>query len=1218
MKLKTIDYLKETKQEFYLCRICSEIVSRSHFDSEEHINKINSDISIDINKSFENAFISIKCQFFDTRHNYIYTDLYFKKHIKDIILKNINDTKYYKSYIIKKNMLNFNYNAELHHYTDKFKSNNIINDINNIENLEKNDEYMKPYLIKTSTDEYDYNLDKMYEDLDKVNFIKSGNSITYIHNMGCNIKISECELLRGSSFENIPKIFYNSKMINIIKNKDLKCFLYCYIRKFLNPVNKHSERVSKIDKKLVKKLEEELQYNFDNFEINNIPKIENLLETNIYVYSCDKNLKNKIPIYKSDKNFKKYLDLLLYENHYMNIKRIDLFFNPNLTNKKYFCRNCCNTFFSEKKYNEHITFCETNKTMISLPSKFKYLQFRNIQNTIQHPFIAFADIESYMIYKNEKVSNHEHLISGYYLHCLDEKYSKKVQLFDKLEHFRDNLIKELDYIENINETIFNYKIDMSTFNQNEFDNVKICKCCNYNFDNKYNGRVITLREKIDKYKLKRIIDDYKNNDISEEIQTNLKTYYNSLNKDGELNIVYKQNNNTGRYYSQKFGLQNMFNEVRSSIIHKNCLDVYFVNSMITIIIYLAEKHKLKIPNIIKYSNDRENILKEINDDRMTAKKLIIQILNGGFSNEYHKDKIINKFLKGIEEESKILHNYFYNIDNRINDENISNFKGKNFSRILQDYENQLLMNLYDYFSFKKIKMMSLIFDGILLLPKQSIDINDSQNYLYNKSGIKMKISIKPFQDHFSKFGEANVHIEEFKKNYKNKIFINNKIMHHNHMLKENNIIDYICNNCNLKIKNTKVLIVLFHNSKGYDNAYMIDIFSKIENVRINCLAENNQRFKMLKFKIPGKKYDIKIIDSLSFLQSDLNSLSKDLDNDLKIITKENFKNNFEMINKKLENFPYSYINPDTLNEKDLPCKKKFYNKLTMNEITNKEYENVELFYKKMKFKNLREYLECYLTSDITLLADIFNNFRKMIFNEFELDCVKYISAPSLSKDCALKYSKCKIEHIKDVSVFNFIRKSIMGGLSNSINPYIKLDDIKTETIAYNDLSSQYPSEIRKKIPVSDYKFVESFNYDRYGQLKDHGCILLCDVKTTDKIRNDPLYSQCPMLVSRCKINDKNLSEYQLKQIKEKRENDYLLKHKKVKNININDIKYKSQSDKLIPNLGNDSNCYLNFEMYQMMKNAGYDITIKKILEFKHESIFKTYIYYLYSKKKNIH
>ena len=35
--------------------------------------------------------------------------------------------------------------------------------------------------------------------------------------------------------------------------------------------------------------------------------------------------------------------------------------------------------------------------------------------------------------------------------------------------------------------------------------------------------------------------------------------------------------------------------------------------------------------------------------------------------------------------------------------------------------------------------------------------------------------------------------------------------------------------------------------------------------------------------------------------------------------------------------------------------------------------------------------------------------------------------------------------------------------------------------------------------------------------------MLCDVKATDKVRNDCLYKQCPMLVSRCKITDKNLS-----------------------------------------------------------------------------------------------
>ena len=59
----------------------------------------------------------------------------------------------------------------------------------------------------------------------------------------------------------------------------------------------------------------------------------------------------------------------------------------------------------------------------------------------------------------------------------------------------------------------------------------------------------------------------------------------------------------------------MINEVRSSIIHKNCLDVDFKNSIVTIIMHLSEKYNLKIPNIIKYSKDRENILKQIDSDR---------------------------------------------------------------------------------------------------------------------------------------------------------------------------------------------------------------------------------------------------------------------------------------------------------------------------------------------------------------------------------------------------------------------------------------------------------------------------------------------------------------------------------------------------------------------------------------------------------------------------
>ena len=141
---------------------------------------------------------------------------------------------------------------------------------------------------------------------------------------------------------------------------------------------------------------------------------------------------------------------------------------------------------------------------------------------------------------------------------------------------------------------------MKKFNKELFDKVEKCKHCNQKFNENYNGRKISLIEKVDEYKLKRIIDDFKQNNINNETQENLKKYYENLNDEGEIEITYRQNFNTGRYYSDKFSLQNMFNEVRSSIIHEDCTDIDFINSNITIIIYLAEKYKSDIPNIKKY------------------------------------------------------------------------------------------------------------------------------------------------------------------------------------------------------------------------------------------------------------------------------------------------------------------------------------------------------------------------------------------------------------------------------------------------------------------------------------------------------------------------------------------------------------------------------------------------------------------------------------------
>ena len=46
----------------------------------------------------------------------------------------------------------------------------MLKDISNIENLEKKEENLKPYLIKNTASDYNYKIKKMEEDITKVNF----------------------------------------------------------------------------------------------------------------------------------------------------------------------------------------------------------------------------------------------------------------------------------------------------------------------------------------------------------------------------------------------------------------------------------------------------------------------------------------------------------------------------------------------------------------------------------------------------------------------------------------------------------------------------------------------------------------------------------------------------------------------------------------------------------------------------------------------------------------------------------------------------------------------------------------------------------------------------------------------------------------------------------------------------------------------------------------
>ena len=77
-------------------------------------------------------------------------------------------------------------------------------------------------------------------------------------------------------------------------------------------------------------------------------------------------------------------------------------------------------------------------------------------------------------------------------------------------------------------------------------------------------------------------------------------------------------------------------------------------------------------------------------------------------------------------------------------------------------------------------------------------------------------------------------------------------------------------------------------------------------------------------------------------------------------------------------YPYQYMDDwEKFNETTLAEKKEFYSNLNIEDITDAYYMHVKKVCKDFEIKNLGEYHDLYLESDVLLLADVFENFRKM-------------------------------------------------------------------------------------------------------------------------------------------------------------------------------------------------------------------------------------------------
>ena len=71
-------------------------------------------------------------------------------------------------------------------------------------------------------------------------------------------------------------------------------------------------------------------------------------------------------------------------------------------------------------------------------------------------------------------------------------------------------------------------------------------------------------------------------------------------------------------------------------------------------------------------------------------------------------------------------------------------------------------------------------------------------------------------------------------------------------------------------------------------------------------------------------------------------------------------------------------------------------------ITDKYYPHAQKVFEELKLKNVGDYHDLYVQSDILLLVDIFENFRNKYIEIYELDLSHFLSAPGLAWQACLK------------------------------------------------------------------------------------------------------------------------------------------------------------------------------------------------------------------------
>ena len=164
-------------------------------------------------------------------------------------------------------------------------------------------------------------------------------------------------------------------------------------------------------------------------------------------------------------------------------------------------------------------------------------------------------------------------------------------------------------------------------------------------------------------------------------------------------------------------------------------------------------------------------------------------------------------------------------------------------------------------------------------------------------------------------------------------------------------------------------------------------------------------------------------------------------------------------------YPHEYMDcGNKFNQDKLPPMNNFYSESTMENITNSDNRHAQRVFKTFNNKNLGDYHDIYVQSDVLLLADVFQNFRNQCLKTYDLDPANFLTLPSLAWQAYLKVSNVRLDLVTNSEMILVIEEAVRGGITQVItkfleaqNKYIQNYDQNKDSslLQYLDLKSLY-------------------------------------------------------------------------------------------------------------------------------------------------------------------